>query len=205
MFYEAVRWASIPAFAVYFRLTAEGRDAIPRTGPLIVAGNHVSYLDPAVLGSVCPRNLHFLMDGKIFARRGFSWFFRGMDAIPVEKDGSGRDTIRKALAHLERGEAVGIFPEGGRVAPGRELSALGGVALLARRSGAPVVPVGIVGTARSMPLGRALPRPVAVRVRFGAPGRHERAGGGRAGRAADEAFTGDLMANIAALTEEPSP
>jgi len=200
VFYSVVRWASIPLFALYFRLAVEGEEHVPDTGAAIVAGNHVSYLDPAVLGSACPRTLHFLMDGRIFRRRGLSWFFRGMEAVPVERDRSGRETIRASLSHLDAGRAIGIFPEGGRTAPDRPLEPLAGVALLARRTGALVVPVGITGTERSMPLGKTLPEPVKVRVRFGEPLRPADAGGGgRAAREADQAFTAELMARIARL------
>ena len=97
-----------------------------------------------------------------------NWFYRGMRAIPVDRDGRPtREAISTALRRLREGQVVGIFPDGGRV---DELSvdrALAGVALLARHSGAAVLPVGIAGTAESMPRGAGLPEPLPLRVHFG--------------------------------------
>jgi 1-acyl-sn-glycerol-3-phosphate acyltransferase len=200
LFYSSVRLASRPAFAAWFRLRREGIENIPADGPVIVAGNHVSYLDPAVLGSACPRPVRFLISAQVWQHRSMNWFYRGMRSIPVDRSGGPtRAAIRAALAALEDGEVVGIFPEGGRTKPGHVDPALIGVGLIARLSGVPVIPVGIVGTERSMPVGAGFPRPAKVVVRFGRPLDPDAIAAGRTGREADTAFTTRLMADIQAL------
>ena len=198
VFYHLVRWTSVPLFSLYFRLTRQGVSHVPRTGAVLLAANHVSYLDPAVVGSACPRRVFFLMHEGTWAKPVMNWFFRGMQAIPVSRDASVRVPLRRALSRLEAGCAVGIFPEGARVRVSGD-DALLGVALLARRSGAPVIPVGIAGTDRAMPVGAALPEPVRVRVAFGAPLRHDGARGGEDLRAADARFTRELMSSVRRL------
>ena len=184
----------------YFRLSHEGREHVPADGALIVAANHVSYLDPAVLGATLPRPAHFIMVGGIWRKTGLNWFFRGMRSIPVDREGlMSRSALKAALDALARGEVVGIFPEGGRALPDGSVPALAGVALLARRSGAPVLPTGISGTFEALPRGRAIPRICKIRVRFGPLVRHE-----GLSREQDAAFTTVLMREIRALIDEPA-
>lgn len=200
MFYHLVRWLSRIPFALYFRLARTDVDRVPGEGAALLAANHVSFLDPAMVGSTSPRKVYFLMTADIFRRSGLRWFFRWMDAIPVDRAGRPtRDAIRAALRRLAAGDLVGIFPEGARVDGAQLGEGLAGVALLARRSGAPVVPVGITGTDRAMPRGTAIPRPASVRVRYGTPFRHAEVTAGLAGREADEAFVRRLMESIDAL------
>lgn len=198
-FYHAVRLASRPLLGLYFGLRREGAGRVPREGAAVLAANHVSYLDPAVVGSVVPRQVHFLMDLATWAHPSLNWFYRGMDAIPVDRTGGPtRDAFRAALARLEAGQCIGIFPEGARArAEGPDPAQLG-VALIARMSGAPVVPVGIGGTEAAMPRGRALPEPARVRVLFGEPLLHAElaAREGLGKREADARFTELLMRSI---------
>ena len=196
-FYHLVRLLSRPVFAAWFRLTRDGLSGLPAEGPLILAANHVSFLDPAVVGSSFPRAVRFLIHERVWAHASLNWFYRGMLSIPVGRDGAvARAALREALAALRDGQVVGIFPEGGRVAPGSPDEALSGVAMLARKSGAPVVPVGIRGTARAMPRGAAIPRPVGLSVRYGRPLLYDQVRGELSGRAADAAFTLELMSRI---------
>lgn len=198
-FYHAVRLLSRPAFAAWFRLSREGLAGLPGEGPLILAANHVSYLDPAVVGSTFPRAVRFLIHEAVWSKSGQTWFYRAMRSIPVAREGAiARTALRQAMTALSAGQVVGIFPEGGRVDPGTTDAALVGVALLARRTGVPVVPVGIAGTERAMPRGVAVPRPVQVSVRYGEPLRYEEAAAA-GGRAGDQAFTEELMRRIRRL------
>lgn len=202
LFYRTVRRTSIPLFRLYFGLRAGGLENVPADGPLLVAANHESYLDPAVLGSAFPRPLHFLINARVWRAAAMNWFYRGMQAIPVDRDGRPtRDAINAALERLRQGRAVGIFPEGGRAGDGGLEEALAGVSLLARRSGAPVLPVGIAGTGDSMPVGKALPEPVPVRLAIGEPLSHRSPAedGPKARRVADRRFTEELMTRIADL------
>jgi 1-acyl-sn-glycerol-3-phosphate acyltransferase len=200
VFYDLVRWTSIPLFALYFRLERRGLEQVPGSGPVIVAANHVSFLDPAVLGSAFPRRLRFLIDRTTWSYPSLNWFYRGMAAIPVPRDGGlTRDAIRAALGALAGGAAIGIFPEGGRREGLDPEAAYLGVALLARHSRAPVVPAGLAGTDRAMPRGVVLPEPCRVRVTFGKALRHADVAAGLSGRAADERFTRTLMEVIGRL------
>lgn len=195
VFYKFIRLLSHPLFFVWFRLRSEGAANVPRTGPLIVAANHVSYLDPAVLGSALPRPCRFIVVAAIWKKPVLNWFFRGMRAIPVARDGSmTRGALKVALEALAVGSVVCIFPEGGRANPDGSDPAMGGVALLARRSGATVLPAGISGTHESMPRGIAIPRPRRIVVKFGEPLNHR-----EQGRPADLAFTAGLMQRIRSL------
>ncbi|MEM7247949.1 MAG: lysophospholipid acyltransferase family protein [Acidobacteriota bacterium] len=204
MFYRLVRLASIPVFLAFFGLR-RSRVQVP-AGPLIVAANHVSFLDPAVLGSVFPRSIHFLMNEKVWRLPLLNWFYRGMQAVPVDRSAKGsRRALASALVQLGAGRVVGIFPEGGRVPEGESREGLSGVALLARRTGCPVMPCGLRGTAEALPIGGKLPQLTKVEVCFGEPLEHasfsERTG--LTGREADQAFTTELMRRIAELAGTP--
>jgi 1-acyl-sn-glycerol-3-phosphate acyltransferase len=195
LFYRFIRLLSHPIFFAWFRLRSEGLTHVPRSGALIVAANHVSYLDPAVLGSALPRPSRFIVVAAIWKKPLFNWFFRRMRAIPVARDGSmTRGALKEALDGLAAGHVVCIFPEGGRANPDGSDPPMGGVALLARRSGAAVLPAGISGTHDSMPRGAAIPRPRKIVVEFGEVMQHR-----EQGRAADLAFTTDLMQRIRRL------
>jgi len=202
LFYRLIRWTSIPLFRLFFRLSGQGLANVPAEGPVIVAGNHASFIDPAVLGSLFPRPVHFLINASVWRKTAMNWFFRGMRSIPIDRDGRPtRDAIQMALHRLKQGRVVGIFPEGGRVDGGGLEDALAGVALLARRSGAQVVPAGLAGTGESMPKGKVLPEPVPVRVCFGEPLLLEppTEKGPAARRKADRCFTEELMKRIGDL------
>lgn len=165
-FVKALFW---PAGRFYFRMEVLGR--VPPSGPLILAANHSSFLDPPALGSACPRPVRFVITRRVHDKRGQRWFYERMRSIPVVDDGSpDHGAMRTCLRALSNGEVVGIFPEGGGFDPhGKIRSAREGVALLAMRAGVPLVPVAIEGTHRALPLGGIFPRPVKIRVTFGEP------------------------------------
>src|SRR5262245_11920709 len=152
-----------------FRLTVSGRDHVPLTGPALLVSNHVSVLDPPVIGAAAPRPLYFLAKEELFAIPLFGRFVRALHARPVKRDGSDTRALKMALALLGENRAILLFPEGTRGVEGRLGVAKPGAGMLAVMSGAPVVPVFVTGTGRALPPGRALPRPARVEVRFGPP------------------------------------
>ena len=125
-----------------------GQERIPRRGGVIVAANHTSLADPVVLQAYLPRHLTYLMTDKFHHIRPVRWFVSFWGVVVVKQAGINRDAMRGAMAALGRGDAVGIFPEGGVSRDGRVHDPLPGIALLAQRTGAPVVPVGLAGIGR---------------------------------------------------------
>lgn len=147
-----------------FATSVTGIEQVPKTGGLVVASNHRSYVDPPLLGSWFPRKIHFMAKKELFAKPWAGWLLRNLDAFPVDRAGGDLGAIRTALKLLASGECVGVFPEGRRNLDG-SAQARGGAVLLAAMSGRPVVPVALLGTARAHKEWRKS----RVRVRIGAP------------------------------------
>jgi len=128
-----------------------GEERVPRTGALIVAANHTSFADPVVLQALFPRFLTYLMTERFYHVPLLHGFFRFWGVLRVKAAGLNRDALRGAAAELAREGAVGIFPEGGISRDGRIHDALPGIALLAQRTGAPILPVGLAGVGTMLP------------------------------------------------------
>jgi 1-acyl-sn-glycerol-3-phosphate acyltransferase len=203
-----VTHAVVPPLAkAIWRPVVEGLDNLPRTGPVIVASNHLSFADSLVIPIVAPRKVVFLAKADYFTGTGLkgalsrAWF-TGIGMVPVDRDDTKAAiaSLDTALEVLGRDEAFGIYPEGTRSRDGRLYRGRTGVGHLALTSGAPVVPVGVHGTQDIQPVGSRLPRLAKVTVRFGAPLRFEgRFDGVPAGRARRE-ITDEVMAAIAELS-----
>ena len=176
MLYEVTHAVVHPLAKAIWRPTVEGIDNVPSTGPVIVASNHVSFADSMVIPIVAPRKVVFLAKQDYFTGTGpkgalqRAWF-TGIGMVPVDRDDSksALASLDVALDVLKHGEAFGIYPEGTRSRDGRLYRGRTGIAHLALTSGAPVVPVGLVGTQDLQPVGRRLPRLADVTVRFGEP------------------------------------
>lgn len=153
---------------VLFRLTVTGHEHIPPRGPVLLASNHTGFLDGPLVFALCARPPRVLTKSELFVGplgRALTW----LDQIPVRRGTPDRAALRAALDSLAAGRAVGVFPEGTRGA-GTFQEVNDGLAYLAVRSGAPVVPVAILGTAAAMPRGSRLPTwRSTVRVAFGPP------------------------------------
>lgn len=155
---------------VAFGLRVEACEHVPSAGPAILVARHRSWLDPLCVAAVASRPVRFLMMEKIYAKPWGCWFYRRMGAIPVAPGSAASfSALRSAMRALRDGEIIGIFPEGRVVADHEKAPFQPGAALLAVRSGAPVVPIVIDGSNRAWPHGRRLPRPAKVRVRVGPP------------------------------------
>ena len=202
IFYWVVKGLAWPVARVYLRFRRYGQALVPRAGACILVGNHTSYLDAAMLGSACPRPVRFLISAEIYRLLRLRWFYYMMRAIPLRTDAGDSRALRAALHALRAGEAVGIFPEGQRMKDGRLGEGKLGVAFLAWRSGAPVIPAAIVGAHLAMPVGASLPRPVPVHVCFGEPIRFETANE-RPDRDELIEFATEVMRRIMKLAETP--
>jgi 1-acyl-sn-glycerol-3-phosphate acyltransferase len=161
MLYWIARFIVRVVATVFWRARATGRENVPLEGPLIVACNHVSYLDPPVMGSFVPRRVSYMAKKELFEIPILGPLIRALGAYPVDREGSATAAIKRSLEVLRSGGCVGIFPEGGRNKEG-DKEARGGVALLASLSKAPVVPAAIVGGGTAKRLG-------AIKVAFGRP------------------------------------
>lgn len=164
--YHALRALAWPILRVVYRLTVHGLEHVPRRGGCILACNHVSFLDPAVLGVACPRRITFLAREPLFQEPWLGSFMRFMGAIPVDRHRTDVG-LRHAVRMLRRGRVVTIFPEGGRQFSGRIGSAKPGVGLVAAKARVPVVPVLLRGTFEALPPGARWLRPAKIRVAFG--------------------------------------
>ena len=170
LFQRAVALLVRLSLSAVARIRVEGLEHVPRGGPLIVVANHVSNADPPLVGAfllpALGRPLHWLAKEPLF-RGPVGAFLRAQRVYPVRAGGSDVDAYRTARGVLERGGVMIIFPEGTRSPDGRLSEARPGVALLAWRTGVPVLPVGVVGAQRFLSRGARLPRfgaPLAVRV-----------------------------------------
>ena len=158
-----------PLFRVLFRGSTQGLEHVPMEGPLVVASNHGSHLDPPLLGHALGRPVAFMAKAELFAIPLLGAVIRACGAYPVRRGASDREAIRTATAKLEQGWATGVFLDGTRQANGRVNNPLPGAALLAARSGAPLLPVAIVNSHRALGSGRIWPRLVPLQLRVGAP------------------------------------
>jgi 1-acyl-sn-glycerol-3-phosphate acyltransferase len=144
-----------------FRYRVVGAEKVPRDGGVIVAANHISNLDPPILGVALPRPVSYMAKKELFAIPVLKTVITHLNAFPVDREAGGTAALRASLRMLKEGRAVGVFPEGGRNVSGTN-EEKAGAAFLAAASGAPVVPAAIVGTRRLRLFGR-------VTVVFGDP------------------------------------
>jgi glycerol-3-phosphate dehydrogenase (NAD(P)+) len=156
-----------PVFHVYFRLSRIGREHIPAEGPVILASNHRSFLDPFVIAVMARRPIYFVAKKELFINRPVAWLLASLGAFPIDRHGGDEGAMATAKAILERGDGVLIFPEGTRIRPGALGTPKRGVGRLALETGAPVVPVAVHGTEAVRNGWRF--RPHKVRIRAGAP------------------------------------
>ena len=162
--YWPVRWVLIPFFRLYFRLGRIGREHIPSSGPLLLAANHRSFLDPFVCGTMLGRPVYYVAKKELFERRWQGWFLNALGAFPVDRGASDQEMLTTARTILDRGDAVLIFPEGTRVRPGGLGTPKRGIGRLALESGAPVVPLAVIGTEHVRRGWRIRPRRVTIRA-----------------------------------------
>jgi glycerol-3-phosphate dehydrogenase (NAD(P)+) len=165
--YWIVRGILQPFFRLYFRLDRIGREHFPQEGPFIIAANHRSFLDPFVIGIMMRRPIYFVAKKELFSNRLVSWTLSALGAFPIDRGASDQESMATARAILERGDGVLIFPEGTRTRPGPLGRAKRGVGRLALETGAPVIPVAVIGT-EAIRRGWRI-RPHKVRVRAGRP------------------------------------
>lgn len=164
--YRVSWWIVRGFFRLYLRLEARGVENVPREGPVILASNHLSYLDPPVIGCLIPRVVNFLARDSLFRAPVFGPLLHLYQAVPVDRE-SGAAGLRAILDRLHQGGAIILFPEGTRSRDGRPLPAKPGVGMTVLKSEAPVVPVRVVGTFEAFGRHHWIPWPRKVVVHFG--------------------------------------
>ena len=162
--YWVVRAVLQPFFHVYFRLSRHGRQHIPTEGPLLLASNHRSFLDPFVLGTMLRRPVYYVAKKELFANRIQAWYLNALGAFPVDRGASDQEMLETARRILDRGDVVLMFPEGTRIRPGGLGSPKRGIGRLALESGAPVVPLAVIGTEAVRKGWRIRPHKVSIRA-----------------------------------------
>lgn len=174
MLYRVAELTVSPALRAYFRPRATGVEYVPRTGPAIIAANHISASDEVFTPMAARRQVHYFAKAEYFTGAGLrgevvAWVFRELGQVPVDRSDpkAAAGTIDVGVDLLAEGKLLGIYPEGTRSPDGRLHKFRTGVARLALRSGAPVIPVGIIGTDKVLPPGESRWRRHPVHVHFG--------------------------------------
>lgn len=202
-----LNYGARPLLRVALRPTVHGAHLVPRAGPVILASNHLSFVDSVVIPIVLPRQVTFLAKAEYFDGTGMiGWlrrrYFMALGHVPVRR-GNGRaaqEAIRVAQRVLAQGGALAIYPEGTRSLDGRLYRGRTGVARLTLLTGAPVVPVALSGTDRVQPVGSRIPRPHRVTVRFGTPLQFSRYAGKERQVPVLRAITDEIVAAIRVMS-----
>lgn len=172
LFYELARVGLSLCALLLFRARAYHADRVPRTGPILIAANHQSFIDPPLVGSsVRPRHTDYIARSGLFKFGPFGLILRALNCIALKEQTGDMGAIKQVLSRLSTGHAVLIFPEGNRTPDGTMHGFKRGVALLVKRARCPVVPAAVEGCFDAWPRHRAMPKawgsPVAVM--FGQP------------------------------------
>lgn len=208
MFYYVLKYVLLgPLLRLLFRPRIEGLDHVPASGAAIIAGNHLSSADHFLMPAVLRRRITFLAKAEYFTGPGIkgrltAFFFRSAGQIPVDRSGkeAGRAAIREGLGVLGKDELLGIYPEGTRSHDGRLYKGKVGVAVMALRAGAPVVPCAMIGTFEAQPPGRKIPKLHPVVIRFGEPLDFSRYAGMEGEKAVLRAITDEIMYAVLTLS-----
>lgn len=153
-------------FRLFFRLEVSGIENLPKEGPALVAANHASLWDPPVIGVNIPRYIHFMAKEELFKIPVLSLIVKKLQAFPVRRGTADRAAIRTAIHLLESGELIGVFPEGTRSKTGNLGRPEAGVAMIALKTGAPIIPTAVIGTHGTFSTGNRIPK---FKVKFGKP------------------------------------
>jgi 1-acyl-sn-glycerol-3-phosphate acyltransferase len=198
--YRGLRGLCHAVNRAYFRVSVDGADVVPATGAVILAPVHRSNIDFLVVSEVSQRKLFYMAKDTLWRAPRFGTFLTSIGAFPVHREGADRLALDRSQDVLERGEALILFPEGTR-RNGPVVEELHeGAAFLAARTGAPIVPIGIGGSAAAMPKGSKMVHPVKIHLVVGTPlAAPARSARGRVPRHQVHALTEELRAELQRL------
>jgi 1-acyl-sn-glycerol-3-phosphate acyltransferase len=196
-FYRVLRLLVHGLNRLLFRTTVDGKAKVPATGPVIIAPVHRSFIDFFVASEVCDRKLHYMAKDSLWDSGLLARILPSVGAFPVHRESADREALRRAQRVLDAGEVLILFPEGERRTGPVVEELHEGVAFLAARTGATVVPVGIGGSASVMPKGSKLPRPRRIHLTVGDPiAPPAKSEGGRTSRSRTHQLTEELTASL---------
>ena len=178
----------------------EGRELVPLTGPLLVVANHQSNIDPPLLAASLPRRAHFMAKRGLFRDPVVAFLLKAYGVFPLNRDGGDLAAISWVLGMLRKNAALALFPEGTR-SPGAMRKAIPGISMIALRSGAPILPVGITGSENIGPIWRVAMPTGKFRVRIGQAFSLPKVDS-RIGREQLESATTMIMERVASLLPE---
>lgn len=181
--YDLTRVLTKGTITALCRPTVEGLENVPTEGAFIVAPNHLSFFDSVIVQALTPRPVSFFAKAEYFTGKGLKGklmksFFESVHSIPVERgeQAASVQALKTLLEILGSGDGVGIYPEGTRSRDGILYRGRTGVGWLALTTGAPVIPVGIIGTEKLQPAGKNMIKPAPFTLRFGKPLYFEKTG-----------------------------
>lgn len=201
-FYALVRGAVVLFSRLFWREQFDGLEHVPRDGPFILAPVHRSNVDTPLVAGVTKRRLRYMGKEEVWKYRLAGTILSALGGFPVRRGTVDREAFRRCIAVIEGGEPLVVFPEGTRREGPTVAELSDGAAYIALRTGAPIVPVGIGGSARAMPRGSKGLRPVKIHVVVGPPIDPEAAAGGRVSRRAVRELTDRLRTELQRLFEE---
>jgi 1-acyl-sn-glycerol-3-phosphate acyltransferase len=156
-------------YKFYFGWRVYNAERVPLKGPVILACNHASFLDPMLVGAALKRDINYLARETLFDFPVVGWVLRQWNSVPVDREGGGAKGLKAILDRLLNGGGIILFPEGTRSRDGQLQSARSGVGLTVIKSNAPVVPARVFGTYQAYGRNMRIPRPRRVGVKFGEP------------------------------------
>lgn len=203
MLYELVVPAGKLGFKVLFRLRVVGLENVPRHGPGLVCSNHCSYLDPMLAAVALPRKLYSVSRKEMYEQRLLGPFIRRLGAVRIDREAlADKGALQAMLAIMDHGDLCLIYPEGTRSADGKLQVPHNGAAFLAVKSGAPVLPMAVIGAYECWPRQRKFPRLGPITLRIGQPVIYQLPPERQSRKEDLSSISDDIMQRIKALLEE---
>lgn len=200
--YPLIRQILVAFSYVFWRVTVDGREHIPKTGAFILAPVHRSNVDSPVVAAVTRRRMRYLGKQEMWKYRAPAAVFNAMRGIPVNRGTPDRDALRRCVTALQAGEPLVVFPEGSRRSGPVVDELFEGVAYMATKTGAPIIPVGIGGSEHAMPKGAKFIHPVKIHLVVGPPIHPEVSETGKTPRRAVRELNDKLYGELQRLFDE---
>ena len=203
MLYELVVPIGKLGFRVLFRLRVVGLENVPRHGPGLICSNHCSYLDPMLAAVVLPRKVYSVSRKEMYEQRMLGPFIRRLGAVRIDREAlADKGALQAMLAIMDHGDLCMIYPEGTRSPDGRLQTPHNGAAFLAVKSGAPVIPMAVIGSYECWPRQRKFPRLGHITLRIGQAVTYQLPPERQSLKEDLTAISADIMSRIRVLQEE---